>query len=214
MPEPRPLSLRRARRQVSDAVDAVVAGIPAEPGTPFDIAEFCARLAELRGRPIELLAMGPLLDGRPVPMTGLLVTLPAADYLFYDDSTSPSFRENAIMHELGHLVLGHSAGGAPAGDPTSSPADDPAGDNVDLLSLLLPDLDPAMVRRMLSTALGRRGYSNRQEVEAEMFASLLWRRRGVDGHALIRPTVRLDPADKRVVDRLAQVLGTGDRDPR
>lgn len=202
MPDPRPVSLRKARRRVSDAVDAVVAGIPAEPRAPFDIAEFCARLAELRGRPIELLAMGPLLGGRPVPMTGLLVALPAADYLFYDDSTSPSFRENAIMHELGHLVLGHSAGGAPADD------------EVDLLSLLLPDLDPAMVRRMLATALGRRGYSDRQEVEAEMFASLLWRRRGVDGHALIRPTVRLDPADERVVDRLAQVLGAGEREPR
>lgn len=201
MPE-RPVSLRRARRRVSDAVDAVVAGIPAEPG-PFDIAGFCASLAELRGRPIELLAMGPLLGGRPVPMTGLLVALPHADYLFYDDGTSPSFRENAIMHELGHLVLGHTAGGDPAADA-----------DADLLSRLLPDLDPVMVRRMLSTALGRRGYTDRQEVEAEMFASLLWRRRGVDGHALIRPTVRLAPEDERVVDRLAQVLGATDRDDR
>ena len=192
-------SLRRARRRVSDAVDAVVAGIPAEPGAPFDIADFCARLAELRGRPIELLAMGPLLGGRAVPMTGLLVALPTSDYLFYDDGTSPSFRENAIMHELGHLVLGHSAGGEPAGD-----------DDLDLLTSLLPDLDPDMVRRMLSTALGRRGYTDRQEIEAEMFASLLWRRRGVDGHALLRPTARLAPEDKRVVDRLAQVLGAAE----
>ncbi|GGS31599.1 MULTISPECIES: ImmA/IrrE family metallo-endopeptidase [Actinokineospora] len=198
----RPVSLRRARRRVSDAVDSVIAGIPAEPGAPFDIADFCARLAELRGRPIELLAMGPLLGGRPVPMTGLLVALPNADYLFYDDSTSPSFRENAIMHELGHLVLGHSAGGSPLDD------------DVDLMATLLPDLDPGMVRRMLSTALGRRGYTDRQEVEAEMFASLLWRRRGVDGHTLIRPTVRLAPEDERVVDRLAQVLGATDPEDR
>ncbi|MGW5053571.1 hypothetical protein [Actinokineospora sp. NPDC004072] len=194
MPD-RPVSLRRARRRVSDAVDAVIAGIPAEPGSPFDIADFCARLADLRGRPIELLAMGPLLGGRPVPMTGLLVALPTADYLFYDDNTSPSFRENAIMHELGHLVLGHSAAGTPAAD------------DVDLLSTLLPDLDPTMVRRMLSTALGRRGYTDHQEVEAEMFASLLWRRRAVATHTLIRPTIHLPPKDKRVVDRLAQALG-------
>ena len=199
----RPVSLRRARRRVSAALDALDETISANPGEPFDITDFCGRIAELRGRPIELLAMGPLLGGRPVPMTGLLVALPTADYLFYDDSTSPSFRENAIMHELGHLVLGHSAGGDPAAD-----------DDVDLLATLLPDLDPVMVRRMLSTALGRRGYTDRQEVEAEMFASMLWRRRGVDGHALIRPTVRLAPEDKRVVDRLAQVLGATEKEDR
>lgn len=200
MPE-RPGSLRRARRRVAAAVDAVVADIPAEPG-PFDIAGFTARLAESRGRPIALQAMGPLLGGRAVPMSGLLVSLPHADYVFYDDSTSPSFRENAIMHELGHLVLGHSAGG----DPTAS--------DTHLLSRLLPDLDPAMVRRVLATALGRRGYTDGQEVEAEMFASLLWRRRGVDGHALIRPPVRLAPEDRHVVDRLAQVLGAAEREDR
>ena len=90
---------------------------------------------------------------------------------------------------------------------TRSAGGSPADDELDLLANLLPDLDPAMVRRMLSGALGRRGYADRQEVEAEMFASLLWRRRGVDGHTLIRPSGPVDPADKPVVDRLAQVLG-------
>ncbi|GAA4438881.1 hypothetical protein GCM10023148_46000 [Actinokineospora soli] len=198
----RPVSLRHARRRVTEALDALDDAMGVADA-PFDITDFCGRIAELRGRPIELLPMGPLLGGRPVPMTGLLVALPTADYLFYDDSTSPSFRENAIMHELGHLVLGHSAGGSPAADS-----------DADLLSTLLPDLDPTMVRRMLSTALGRRGYTDRQEVEAEMFASMLWRRRGVDGHALIRPTVRLAPEDARVVDRLAQVLGATDKEDR
>lgn len=189
------VSLRRARKRVTWAIDAVLAGVPVDPTAPFDITAFCARLAEFRGRPIALLPMGATLGDRAVPMTGLLVALPGTDYLFYDDTTSPSFRENAIMHELGHLVLSHTATGSPTDADT------------DLLARLLPDLDPAVVRRMLPAALGRRGYSDQQEVEAEMFASLLWQRCGVDGHALIRPTSRLDPADKQVVDRLAQVLG-------
>jgi hypothetical protein len=69
---------------------------------------------------------------------------------FYDPGTSPLHAEHIVLHEVAHILSGH----------------DGARDG---FARLVPDLDPATVRRML----GRAGYPSAQEREAEMMASLI-----------------------------------------
>jgi hypothetical protein len=115
--------------------------------SPFNLDAFCAEVESRRGRP---------LIRRPVPglnaaaPCGLWIGTTAADHVFYDPGTSPLHAEHIVLHELAHILSGHSgADGA--------------------LAQLFPDLDPATVSRVL----GRVGYTTEQEREAEMMASLI-----------------------------------------
>jgi hypothetical protein len=114
---------------------------------PFDLDAFCAELAAGRGRP---------LIRRPVPglsadaPCGLWIATDKADHVFYDPGTSTLHAEHIVLHELAHMICGHSgADGA--------------------FARLFPDLDPVTVRRVL----GRVSYTCEQEREAEMVASLI-----------------------------------------
>ena len=118
-----------------------------EVPSPFDLDTFCAELATRRGRP---------LIRRPIPglsadaPCGLWIATDRADHVFYDPGTSPLHAEHIVLHELAHMICGHS--GADGS-----------------LARLFPDLDPATVRRVL----GRVSYTTEQEREAEMLASLI-----------------------------------------
>jgi hypothetical protein len=114
---------------------------------PFDLDAFCAEVAASRGRP---------LVRRPVPglsaeaPCGMWIATDKADHVFYDPGTSPLHAEHIVLHELAHILCGHTgADGA--------------------LAKLFPDLDPATVTRVL----GRVSYTCEQEREAEMVASLI-----------------------------------------
>ena len=114
---------------------------------PFDLDEFCDEVAARRGRP---------LIRRPVPglsaeaPCGLWIGTERADHVFYDPGTSPLHAEHIVLHELSHILSGHS------GADTA-------------FARLFPDLEPGAVRRML----GRVAYTDAQEREAEMMASLI-----------------------------------------
>jgi hypothetical protein len=135
---------KRLRRECAERVRAL--DIP----TPFDVQELCRRLSAARGREIRLLP-GPLPPDSPC---GLWVSTDRADYVFYEQRTSRLHREHIILHEIGHLLCDHQA--APVLDEEAS-------------RLVLPNLDPAMVQRML----GRTHYSAVEEQQAEMIASLV-----------------------------------------
>ncbi len=115
--------------------------------SPFDLDTFCAEVAARRGRP---------LIRRPVPglsaeaPCGLWIGTADADHVFYDPGTSPLHAEHIVLHELAHILSGHSGGDG-------------------ALARLFPDLDPATVSRVL----GRVSYTTEQEREAEMMASLI-----------------------------------------
>ena len=115
--------------------------------SPFDLDAFCAEVADRRGRPLRRHAVPGLSADAPC---GLWVGTDKADHVFYDPGTSPLHAEHIVLHELAHILSGHS--GADAG-----------------LARLFPDLDPATVRRVL----GRVSYTTAQEREAEMMASLI-----------------------------------------
>jgi hypothetical protein len=115
--------------------------------SPFHLDVFCAEVEKRRGRP---------LIRRPVPglsaeaPCGLWIGTATADHVFHDPGTSPLHAEHIVLHELAHILSGHSGGDGS-------------------LARLFPDLDPATVSRVL----GRVSYTTEQEREAEMMASLI-----------------------------------------
>jgi hypothetical protein len=76
------------------------------------------------------------------------------DFVIYEARTTRAHQEHIIAHELAHILCGHWA------------VDD-AENNV--LRQLFPDIAPEVVRRVLL----RTRYSDVNEQEAEMMASLL-----------------------------------------
>ncbi|GAA0399957.1 ParH-like protein [Streptomyces luteireticuli] len=114
---------------------------------PFDAAELAATVARRRGRPLELMPT----DWRSGLPCGLLVTAEQADYIVYVADTPPLHREHILVHELAHLLCAHH--GTASGE-------------------LLPHLPPGLAGRVL----GRTVYSEPQEREAELLASLILQR--------------------------------------
>jgi hypothetical protein len=163
-------ALRRRCEHVLDGVD-----IP----DPFDVDTFASTIAGRRQRPLHLLP-----KQTPVGPCGVWLAMPEADYVFYENGTSAVHREHIILHELGHLLGEHEA---------HETIDD------DVLRELFPQLDPAMVRRVL----GRTSYSAAEEQEAEMIASMVLERVGRRGPvSAARATKHGD-----VIDRLTVTLG-------
>ncbi len=70
--------------------------------TPFDLDIFIAGIAARRGRPIARYAL-PLMGGLP----GLWLETDTADLLYYEERTSPLHQQHIVLHELGHILLGH-----------------------------------------------------------------------------------------------------------
>jgi len=124
---------------------------------PFDLDIFCAAMATHRGRPLTLRPMPGLSAGAPC---GLWISVESADYVFYDPETSQLHAEHIVLHELSHMLSGHTtAVNAGLGGKSSSGG----------IGRLVPDLDP----RTIDTILGRVSYTTTQEREAEMLASLI-----------------------------------------
>lgn len=109
---------------------------------PFDVHPFAEAISRRRGRPLRLVA-------KPSPLgpCGMWLALPNTDVVFYETATSRVHREHIIVHELAHLLAAHEP----------SERLDPA-----LLGGLLPDLDAAVVRRVLA----RTTYSAVEEQKA------------------------------------------------
>ncbi|MFJ4779295.1 regulator component [Streptomyces sp. NPDC088762] len=118
---------------------------------PFTVDGFRASLEQQRGRPI---AMEPLPElGRDAPC-GLWIALPSIDVVFYEQHTSPAHQDLIKLHELGHVVCGHTG-----------------VFELSQLTALLPDLTPDMVTQAMGA--GRTSYDTVEEQEAEMIALLL-----------------------------------------
>jgi hypothetical protein len=165
----RDLTLRRQCR-------ALLSGLDVRP--PLDVAALCARIGQLRGRPIELVE-------RPIPVPGPFGAWLAgaqADYILYQRETSRAHQDHIILHELGHILARHH----------SDQPDDEA------LRGLHPDSDPDAVRK----ALRRTEYSTAAELEAELIATIILEWSAVLA-ATAWPLPTTEPASQR---RLAEAL--------
>lgn len=136
--------IKRLRR----ACEARFAALDVPPGG--GIAELCERVGAQRGRPIHLIPVA-------LPAThpcGFWIATQTADFILYETNTSRTHQEHIVAHELAHIICCHR--GASALDDASA-------------RILFPDVDPQLVRDMLR----RVAYTDRQEQEAEVMASVI-----------------------------------------
>ena len=119
---------------------------------PFTLTEFLDRLAARRGRRIELHPN----DYVPGGACGMWLKLADVDLILYA-RTAPLHEEHIVLHEVGHMLCEHNG---------------QAGLDDDLMRFLMPDLDPAMVRSLLN----RGSYTDAEEQEAELLATLVLER--------------------------------------
>ena len=175
------ITRRRARCEaVADAV-----AIP----RPFDLDTLCESIAARRGRPLRLVA----LEGAPngsMPC-GVLVATETADLIFYEPATSALHKLQIVLHELAHLLLGH---GSPDAErpayATRLLSDTTGGTDEDDEDDLGIDLDQVL------HILGRTSYSDNEEKDAELLATIL-------SHRILDREATTNP----VLDRLGDALG-------
>jgi hypothetical protein len=155
----RPSWRRRPSRTLWERARQVADGVSLPE--PFDAEAFVAGLAAERGRPIELMPVSAP-EGAPC---GLLMSTERADYILYPATTTALHRRHILLHEVAHLLCGHAGVAIDAGDGGVA-IDAEAGRQ------LMPHLSPELVRRVL----GRTTYTEVEEREAELVASLLAQR--------------------------------------
>jgi hypothetical protein len=125
------------------------AGLPIP--APFDAETLVARVSEQRGRPILLRAVPGLEPGA----TGVWLAIgsPPADVIAYAPGTSRLHRDHIILHELSHILCDHA----------------PRLHDGELADALFPDIRPDVVLGVLQ----RIAYSDEEELEAELLATLI-----------------------------------------
>jgi hypothetical protein len=116
-------------------------------------------------------------------VNGMWISTNMGDFVIYEARTTRAHQEHIIAHELAHILCGHQAM-------------DNAENNV--LRQLFPDSAPEVVRRVLL----RTRYSDSNEQEAEMMASLLLAR----GQQPIGPPPPLHSPDGEVISRLRAAI--------
>ncbi|MFD5697009.1 hypothetical protein [Streptomyces lasiicapitis] len=147
---------------------------------PLTMQDLCDRVAHHTGRPIRL---------EPVSLPpqgpyGLWIEVGGTDYVFYEQETSRLHQEHIIAHELGHVLCDHRSGEV-MGEEASG--------------LLVPTLDPQMVRRVLQ----RSHCGSAEEQEAEVIASLILQ----EVHRrTLEPTWTVPSGSADVIERLDRSL--------
>lgn len=135
-------ALRRHCREIVEQLD-----LP----KPFSINDLVDQVEERRGRPISLVPMPLPADRGPC---GLWVATPEVDYVIYQANTRKAHQGHIVLHEIGHMLCDHKA----------TPAEER-----EVSRLLLPNIDPSVVR----VVLGRTRYDRNEEKAAELVASLI-----------------------------------------
>ncbi|RLU87572.1 hypothetical protein CTZ27_23440 [Streptomyces griseocarneus] len=121
-----------------------------------DLQGLCDVVARRVGRPIRLVPMS--LDG---VVSGMTATTDDAYWVVYEQKTSPWHQVHIVLHEIGHLLLGHDQ------DPVVTE---------NALKVWTPSVDVATaMRRMgLTAGLARHHcYDNLTERETEILGTLL-----------------------------------------
>ena len=161
----------RFRRRYQDIVSTV--GVP----VPFNLDEFCIRVAAFRGRELRL---HPMNVGQIPGLCGLYIELDHTDHVCFPADTSPIHQQHIIVHELTHLLCGHRAS-----EPTAL-----------LPDAVLTELFPSLDREFVRSVLGRSRYASPVEREAEVVASMILE------HADSDPVENPDPVSARIESAL------------
>lgn len=174
------MNRERARRECGALVAAL--DVP----DPFDLVEFCARLGRQIDRDIVLMSHSMVIGG----LCGTWMRTAKADYVFYEEDTSQLHQQHIVFHELGHILRRHVPGKELSKD---------------LVRTIAAGIRVSDVFRVL----GRDSYTDDDEFEAELVATLILRRIGRQaGPAQPRAT---DPAAGDIVARISSSLSRGGR---
>jgi hypothetical protein len=107
---------------------------------------------------------------------GVWLALSTEDLILFEQETSRLHQQHIILHEVGHLLCEHQ------GELLSAAEE---------LQLLLPSLDPGMVRHVLH----RNVYSTEEEREAELLAAMIVERAGQSSLAFPQAVTRRPDTD-------------------
>ena len=124
-----------------------------------DVDRICTHVAEHLGSPIRALPMS--LGG---VVSGMTISSDGGYWICYETDTSPRHQLHVLMHELGHLLLGHEKDHAVTEEA---------------LTLWAPSIDAATAMRHMEIGPGHarhHRYDKPAEREAETMAQLLMER--------------------------------------
>ncbi|MEU9144171.1 hypothetical protein [Streptomyces sp. NPDC048349] len=164
-----------------------VRGLRLPPGQKLTIGELCDYVGTLRGRQVHIVTLA-------LPSTGphgLWVSTETRDYIFAEERLVPVHQQQVILHEIGHVVCDHDTSPVMSGDASR---------------LLMPSLDPALVRRVM----GREHGDSEAELEAELVGSLIG---GLIGTWNVHPTWTVPPQARDIAERLSSLESPAARDP-
>ncbi len=123
---------------------------------PRHLETYVAAVAAHRGRPITLTALSTAaLTGGCGAGTGLWIRRRDDDIIVYDQDAVALHAQHIVLHEIGHMLLGH--------DRRPRPADPHTGAT---LAALLPSISAQSIEDVLS----RNAYDDEIERHAEAFA--------------------------------------------
>ena len=153
---------------------------------PFDLSEFCSRLGRRIGREIILMSHSMVIGG----LCGTWMRTAKADYVFYEEDTSQLHQQHIIFHEVGHILRSHVPGKELSKD---------------LARTVAAGIKVSDVFRVL----GRDSYTDDDEFEAELIATLILSR---IGRQPVREEPRsTDPSAGDIIARITNSLSRGER---
>jgi hypothetical protein len=156
---------------------------------PFSIEEFLSRFQSWRGRHIRLEQVNVDQLAADLPC-GTLVRTTTTDYIYCLPGITPLHREHIIVHEIAHMLFEHESSVSVSA----------------LGPILFPDLDPRLIQQVLCRA----AYTTKEELEAEIFASLFLQQT----HRSSSSASRTPPASAPVLDRVENAWGRSRRWPQ
>lgn len=126
--------------------------------TPWDLDEFLANIAQMRGRKIHRIA-SDLVTSSGSPC-GLWLVRPNDDVIIHEASTTTYHIDQICRHEIGHMILGHDRASGDHGAPED-------------IATSLHSIMPAIELDAIRSVLTRRDFATDQEREAELLASMI-----------------------------------------
>lgn len=132
--------------------------------SPWNLSAYLADVAAHRGRSITLAPVpASVLAETGCRGSGLWIARRHDDIIVYDAAATERNADHIILHEVGHMLLGHGR------DDGAEPGR--AGDSAPLaptIATLLPSISPQSIQHVL----GRNEFGAERERDAEVFADM------------------------------------------
>lgn len=179
---------------IGDDSHAIVASL--DIPLPFTPEQLCEKIAGMRDRPIHIHAMEHIGSSNRAPC-GAWISLESSDHIFVENATSPLHRAHIILHELCHMLLGHSC--IPTDEHEPPPLSD--GRRRALAEVLSVEEWAGFPLNRMVSLLGRTSYTHADEKAAEGLAGLIARRIREAEEAARNPT---DPLSSHLMNALTE----------